>query len=140
MCNGQLLPINQNQAVFAVLGTTYGGDGQTTFGLPNLQGRVPLHTGGGFNLGQRGGEDFHILTNTEASHGHGAMANAATTDQASPAGHFWANSGLSNYSNTDGSAMAASGSAGGGQGHENRSPLLTLNFIIALVGIFPSRN
>jgi microcystin-dependent protein len=139
-CNGQLLPINQNQAIFSILGTTYGGDGRVNFGLPNLQGRVPLHTGGSFTLGQLGGQETHTLTNAEASHSHGGLANPAVTDQASPAGHFWANAALSNYSTTGGSAMAPSGPVGGGQGHENRSPFLVLNFIIALVGIFPSRN
>jgi microcystin-dependent protein len=142
LCNGQSLPINQNQALFSILGTTYGGNGQTTFNLPNLQGRVPLHTGGSFLLGQSAGEDGHTLSGGEASHTHAALANPAVTDQASPAGHFWANAGLSNFANTPNTLMAATAlsTVGGGQPHENRSPFLVLSFVIALAGIFPSRN
>src|ERR1700736_4283580 len=86
-CNGQLLPINQNQALFALLGTTYGGDGITTFALPNLQGRTPFHTGNGYTLGERGGEETHTLVSGEmATHLHRAVATSATPDVTSPAG------------------------------------------------------
>jgi microcystin-dependent protein len=141
-CNGQLLPINQNQALFSILGTTYGGDGRVNFALPNLQGRVPLHFGAGFNLGQVGGEAAHTLIATEAGHSHPAMANAGGADQASPSAHFWGNSQTSNYAAVADSSMAAgaASSVGGGQPHENQSPYLVLNYIIALQGIFPSRN
>jgi microcystin-dependent protein len=142
LCNGQTLPINQNQALFALLGTTYGGNGQTTFALPDLRGRVPLHTGGSFTtLGERAGEEAHTLNALEAAHSHAGIGNATTADQAAPTGHFWGNAGLSNYAAFANSSMAATVSTvGGGQSHENRSPYLTLNFVIALVGIFPSRN
>ncbi len=147
LCNGQFLPINQNQALFSLLGTTYGGNGQTTFALPDLRSRVPMHEGSGFTLGQVGGQEFHTLTVSEMpTHSHvvnpvaNAAANATVGD---PTGNFCANSGKSCYT-TDAPNNAMSPGAvtntGGSQPHENRSPFLVLNFCIALQGIFPSQN
>jgi microcystin-dependent protein len=155
LCNGQLLPINQNQALFSLLGTTYGGDGITTFALPDLRGRSPLHFGtnpaDGTNStqGENGGEETHTLTLAElAAHTHKAVASAASPgSQTSPAGNTWANGNLAAYSPNATVALAAQavGPAGGGAGgaaqpHENMAPFLVLNFIIAINGIFPSRN
>lgn len=142
-CNGQLLPINQNQALFSLLGTNYGGNGQTTFALPNLQGRTPLHVGNGFTLGQSGGETTHTLTINELpQHTHVVTASANTANQSSPANNFFANGNKTAYSTTPSSNMApaASSALGGSQPHENQSPYLVLSFCIALQGIFPSRN
>ena len=141
-CNGQLLPIIQNQALFAILGTTYGGDGRTTFGLPNLQTKSPIHTGGGFSLGQSGGEQNHTLSLTElAAHTHPAIGSSNAADQSNPASNFWA-TGQTIYSNAGNATMApqAVTNIGGSQAHNNMSPYLVLNFVIALQGIFPSRN
>jgi len=141
-CNGQLLPINQNQALFSILGTTYGGNGQTTFGLPNLQTRVPLHVGNGFSLGERGGELAHTLVVTELpTHFHVLQGTAANGDTPTPTtlanvNNFYSNVQQPNTSLTPGSI----GDTGGTQAHDNMSPYLVLNFIIALVGIFPSQN
>lgn len=150
MCNGQFMPINQNQALFSLLGTTYGGNGQTTFALPDLRSRIPFHRGNGFTLGQAGGEEAHTLTQSELpAHIHiltgnnavvGGTANATVV---SPIGSFWANDGKSIFSSSAAnSAMSPKtvSNVGGSQAHENRSPFLTLNFCIALVGIFPSPN
>ncbi len=146
LSNGQLLPINQNQALFSLLGTTYGGDGRVNFALPNLQGRVPIHMGNGFTLGQRGGEEAHTLTTSETGHSHPAtQANAtaaSSTAQASPASGYWGNPGLSNYATTFDISMSPNcvATAGGSQPHENRSPFLVITFLIALQGIFPTQN
>src|SRR5205085_2358824 len=144
LCNGQLLPINQNQALFSLLGTTYGGDGRTTFALPNLQGCTPVHAGNGHVLGESGGEETHTLAVGEmATHQHTAVATSTTPDATSPAGGFWGNAGVSAYSsNPPNATMApqAAGASGGGQPHQNLSPYLVLNFVIALQGIFPSRS
>ena len=145
LCNGQLLPINQNQALFSLLGTTYGGDGRTNFGLPNLQGRIPLHMGNGQVLGQNAGEQVHTLSISELpSHVHPAFCDSALGTQASPAGNFWAqdNNGNTPYSSSPGAAMngGALSVVGGNQAHLNMAPFLTLNFCIALQGIFPSQN
>ena len=140
-CNGQLLPINQNQALFALLGTTYGGNGQTTFALPDLRGKTPLHSDDlGFLLGQSGGEQSHTLTINElATHGHRALGAGTGGNQVSPANNYWADWGKSVYAATASALMAQGtvGPIGGGQSHENMSPYLVLNFIIALQGIFP---
>lgn len=144
MCNGQLLPINQNQALFSLLGTTYGGDGRVNFALPNLQGRVPVHAGSQYNLGQAGGETAHTLTAPEmAAHVHTPMASGARADRTSPSGNHWAaNGAYTAYSSSAGEAMSPDTVAqvGGSQPHENMSPYLVLNFCIALSGIYPSRN
>jgi microcystin-dependent protein len=149
-CNGQLLPINQNQALFSLLGTTYGGNGQTTFGLPDLRSRVPFHFGGSFVLGQAGGEENHTLTVNEIpNHGHtltaalnAVVGGSANATQPSPNGNFWANSGKTVYTTAAPNSQMAPGTVTtvGGQPHNNMSPFLTLNFCIALQGIFPSRN
>jgi len=144
LCNGQTLPINQNQALFALLGTTYGGDGQTNFQLPNLQGRVGMHMGNGHVLGERAGEENHTLTLNELpAHVHAAMSSNSAPDTPTPVNHTWANAAGNNaYSTTSNSTMNATaiGNTGGSQAHQNMQPYLTLNFIIALQGIFPSQN
>ena len=143
MCNGQLLPINQNQALFSLLGTTYGGDGRVNFALPNLQGRVPIHMGSGFVQGQAGGEEAHTLTLSEMpQHTHQASASALAAAQSGPANAFSTNDGRNAYAPVPNAAMApqAVSSVGGSQAHDNLSPLLVLNCCIALQGIFPSQN
>jgi len=142
-CNGQLMPINQNQALFSLLGTTYGGNGQVTFGLPDLRGRVPFHFGGGFVQGQTGGEENHTLITAEMpSHTHSVSANANSANQSSPASGYSANSGRGLFAPTSTGTMApaAVGNAGSNQPHSNLSPFLVVNFCIAVQGIFPSRN
>jgi microcystin-dependent protein len=142
-CNGQLLPINQNQALFSLLGTTYGGDGRVNFALPNLQGRIPLHMGQGFTLGERGGETSHTLNVSELpAHTHMPVGSTAGPSAPSASGNVWATfSGSNQYNTTQNAAMnpACITATGGSQPHENMSPYLVLNFIIALQGIFPSQ-
>jgi microcystin-dependent protein len=141
-CNGQLMPINQNQALFAILGTTYGGDGQTNFGLPNLQGRIPMHVGKGIVLGEMGGETSHILNISEIpAHNHVPVGSSANPDSTDPTGELWS-TGSGQYNTTANNAMnpACVSLAGGSQPHQNMSPYLVLNFVIALLGIFPTRN
>jgi len=158
MCNGQLLPINQNQALFSLLGTTYGGDGRVNFGLPNLQARIPMHMGSGHTLGEIGGENAHTLNISEmAQHNHLAAAAAVTADQGNPGHQPSATKALAQAHAATGSgpvnvnlygtgapskvfAANAIGTNGGSQAHENRQPFLVLNFCIALQGIFPSQN
>ncbi len=155
MCNGQVLSINQNQALFALLGTTYGGNGQTTFALPNLQGRAALHFGQGQGLngrvlGEVVGEQAHTLNVSEMPpHSHSAHF-AAAADSLTPAGKYWAAdpngnvtfsaTGNESMANVNGNGPRAIDNAGGSQPHQNMQPYLTLNFCIALQGIFPSRN
>jgi microcystin-dependent protein len=156
-CNGQLLPINQNQALFSILGTTYGGNGQTTFALPDFRGRAPIHRGDGYVLGQRGGEEAHTLTISElAAHNHTAACNsgsgtlAIATKTTVPQQHnAWALSTQNPYHSGVGQGLPAHTAAmnpsnisntGGSQPHTNMQPYLVLNFIIALIGIFPSQN
>ncbi len=142
-CNGQTMPINQNQALFALLGTTFGGDGITTFLLPDFRGRAPIEVGTQFTFGQKGGEELHTLVTAEmAGHTHTATASSAPSTLGPPTGNFWA-TGISQYAASPfNTAMAsqAIANAGGSQGHENRSPYLVINFIIALSGIFPTRS
>jgi microcystin-dependent protein len=144
LCNGQLMPINQNQALFSILGTTYGGDGRQTFALPNLQGRAAVHVGAGVNLGQLAGEASHTLTVSELpAHVHSALGTDQAPNQGSPVNNAWAkNTGVNTYGTQPNSAMnsTAVAPAGGSQPHENRQPFLILTFIIALQGIYPSQN
>lgn len=142
LCNGQLLPINQNQALFSLLGTTYGGDGRVNFALPDLRGRVPIHFGSGNTLGERAGEENHTLNINEIpAHVHPVSASNADPNQGLPTGNIWANgSGAYSSAASDSSMNPASiGSAGGSQPHANLQPYLALNFVIALQGIFPSQ-
>ena len=146
LCNGQLLPINQNQALFSLLGTTFGGDGRVNFALPDLRGRTPIHVGSGHTLGERGGEQAHTLSIAELpTHTHvaNASSNPASTNTPTSALVLAASSGSQLY--TPASAlqpMAAGGvtPVGGSQAHLNMQPFLTLSFCIALQGIFPSPN
>ena len=140
-CNGQLLPINQNQALFSILGTTYGGDGRLTFALPNLQACSPVHTGNGFTLGQRAGEGSHTLSLSELpAHAHVLQGVPANGDTPIPAALANANNLYSSSAPNTTLTPGSIGNAGGSQPHENMSPYLVLNFIIALQGIFPSQN
>jgi microcystin-dependent protein len=142
MCNGQLLPINQNQALFSLLGTMYGGNGQTTFALPELRGRVPMHAGTN-TQGSRFGEEAHTLTLGELpAHNHVVKANETSATQAAPGGAVLASSPNTYAPSTNLTTIhpGTLGNAGGGQAHENRQPYLALNWTIALQGIFPSRN
>ncbi|SEC28664.1 Microcystin-dependent protein [Rhizobiales bacterium GAS188] len=154
LCNGQLMPINQNQALFSLLGTTYGGDGRVNFGLPNLQGRVPIHMGSGFTLGNTSGEISHTLNQGEMpQHNHIMQARAAFNQgNPVPAANRSLREGLAATNpvsqvqlyGAGGNLVAFSPSAitntGGSQPHANQQPYLVLNMIIALQGIFPSQN
>jgi len=142
-CDGQLLPINQNQALFSLLGTTYGGDGRVNFGLPNLQGNVPIHMGSAHTLGERGGEQAHTLTISEIpTHTH--VFNGTTTSTggtAVPVNNYLAPT-ASMYgaaSNLTSVIPTSVTNTGGSQAHLNMQPYLVLNFSIALQGIFPSQ-
>lgn len=149
-CNGQLLPINQNDALFALIGTTYGGDGQSTFALPDLRGRVAIHQGQGpglspYVIGQLAGEETVSLTiNQVPAHTHTAVASASYSNTVSPAGAYWAPrartllfTGVANLVPMASTALAQTGS---GQPHDNMKPFLTLNYVIWLEGIFPTQN
>jgi microcystin-dependent protein len=143
LCNGQFMPINQNQALFSLLGTTYGGNGQTTFALPNLQGRLPIHMGNGHTLGEAAGSSAVTINIQQLpTHIHGLQAlnaNAATNEGANG---FLAQTSNLYHSPTNLTTLHPSSvsSVGGSQPHNNMMPYLVLNFIIALQGIFPSRN
>jgi microcystin-dependent protein len=143
-CNGQQLPINQNQALFSLLGTMYGGNGQTTFGLPDFRGKIPLHVGSGHTQGETGGQTAHTVTMSEMpAHVHFLnVTNDASTASAPDSTVVVSHSQSNAYgAATNLVAMAPTvGNVGGSQPHENRQPYLVLNFIIALQGIFPSRN
>ncbi|MFN8429043.1 MAG: tail fiber protein [Spirosomataceae bacterium] len=148
LCNGQLLPINQNQALFSLLGTTFGGDGRVNFALPDNRGRTPIHVGSGHNLGERGGEQAHTLTIFELpahTHAVGAVSSGSVTGNLTSAtGNLLATSTPNNiYSGNLASPSAGLNAGmvtnvGGSQPHLNMQPFLTLSFCIALQGIFPS--
>ncbi len=151
LCNGQLLSINQNQALFSLLGTTYGGNGQTTFALPDLRGRAPMHVNNSVSpnfhdLGEKSGSASHILTISEMpSHLHTAVANSNLGNTQSPVGAFLANTGNSDtdFSNQTSNTELNSntvGATGGSQPFSLMKPYIGINYIIALQGIFPSRN
>jgi len=150
-CNGQLMPINQNQALFSLLGTTYGGDGRTNFSLPNLQGRVPTHMGNGHVLGERGGEENHtLILNELPQHTHALGVNSGTANKNSPVNNVLATASANIYESPGAAVPMGQGgggpipltisNVGGSQPHTNLQPYLVLSFCIALQGIFPSRN
>ena len=143
-CDGTLLPIDQNDALFNLIGTTYGGDGQTTFGLPDLRGRIPVHQGNGFQLGQLSGTETVTLPTAQIpSHNHAVAANSNTGSSGNPQGNIVAGSTLTPYDTTAAAnQMGGSGigQTGGSQPHDNIMPYQCVNYIIALEGIFPPRN
>jgi len=143
-CDGALLPISQYSDLYSLIGITYGGDGTTNFALPDLRGRLPVHQGNGYPIGQKNGvETVNLAAGNLPAHQHAVRANAGTGNQSSPANGVWAAVTSARYSaNQPNLAMKSSlvGAAGGGQPHDNTMPFLALNFIIALNGIFPSRD
>jgi microcystin-dependent protein len=147
-CDGQILPINQNQSLYSLLGTTYGGDGRTSFALPDMRGRTPMHVGDGISQGERAGEETHELQEAEIpAHSHQAKASSTTASSASGAGNLLGQTAggrrpLTPYGGlTQTTALASNQiSTTGGQGHNNMQPYLALYFVIALQGLFPSRN
>ncbi|MCW2765666.1 MAG: phage tail protein [Nocardioides sp.] len=144
-CEGQTMPISSNQALFSLLGTTYGGDGIQTFALPDLRGRAPVHfdsSGNSFHLGERAGEETHVLTQAEIpAHTHVVSARATATT-AAPDGALWAESLQTAFGTGSNTTMSpgALGAAGQGQAHDNMPPYLAITSGICVVGIFPSRN
>lgn len=142
-CNGALLPINQNQALFSLLGTTYGGDGRVNFALPDLRGRTPIHIGNGHTFGERGGEQAHTLTIAELpthSHTLAGTSSAANSNNATNAMLGAVNNSYGAVQNLVALSSATLINTGGGQAHLNMQPFSTVNFSIALQGIFPSPN
>jgi microcystin-dependent protein len=149
LCDGQLLPINQNQPLFSLLGTTFGGDGRVNFALPDLRGRTPIHVGGGFTLGERGGEQGHTLSIAEIpTHTHVLNGSSTQGNSVNPrtvnGGNVFAKDPGNAYSNNAQNLTALNpasiANVGGSQAHLNMQPFLTLSFCIALQGIFPSPN
>ncbi len=148
LCNGQLMPINQNQALFSLLGTTYGGDGRVNFALPNLQGQVAMHFGQGFTIGNQGGEENHLLIQSELpAHNHMVPAFSGAGDKANPINSWPASTAPAQVYSAGGGGSTLTAmnpamvtNAGGSQPHVNMMPYQVLNFIIALQGIFPSQN
>jgi|SRR5690606_25953513 len=146
LCNGQLLPIGQNQALFALLGTNYGGDGRVNFALPDLRSRVPIHVGNGHSLGERGGEPAHTLSISELpTHTHLMQASGEAANRSTPGGAAFARPTAANIYRDQPTAQgalnpAAVTSTGGSHAHLNMQPFLVLSFCIALQGIFPSPN
>ncbi len=147
-CDGQILPINQNQSLYSLLGTTYGGDGRTSFALPDLRSRTPVHKGDGYQLGQKGGAETVTLTAAQiAAHTHAAKASSTTANDRDPGGHVLAAAPVPDQIYRDPAASSTTAlrsgtvaNAGGGQAHNNMQPYTTLSFCIALRGLFPSRN
>jgi microcystin-dependent protein len=147
LCQGQLLAISQNAALFNLIGTTYGGDGITTFALPNLQSRVPVHQANGFSVGQSAGEETVTLTVSQIpSHSHVPQANSKAGTANGPGSNVWASSATANQFSTAAPNVAntlaanAVASAGSSQPHDNMVPFLVINFIISMFGIFPTQN
>jgi len=144
LCNGQLLPINQNQALFSLLGTTYGGDGRTNFALPDLRTRTPIHFGSGYSLGQKGGEASHTLNQTEMpSHTHTLEGTNTSATLDVPGGNVIGQPSINGFgpaANPGAMNPGTIANTGGSQAHENMQPYTTLSFCIALQGIFPSPN
>jgi microcystin-dependent protein len=142
LCNGQFLPINQNQALFSLLGTTFGGNGQTTFALPDFRGRIPIHVGAGHVAGERAGQETHTITQSEMpQHVHLMSASStATGGTATPNGNYLGGANNAYHAAASLTSLAPTSitNQGGSQPHENRQPFLALNFMIALIGIFPS--
>jgi microcystin-dependent protein len=144
-CDGQLLPINQNQPLFALLGTTFGGDGRVNFALPDLRSRTPIHNGSGHTLGERGGEQAHTLSIAETpTHVHSLIGVSEDGDTPDPTGHLLASPLTQIYRPVSGAALTTLRpdtvtNVGGSQAHLNMQPFLTLSFCIALQGIFPSQ-
>ena len=142
-CDGQLLPISEYETLFNLIGTTYGGDGQSTFALPDLRSRVPIHAGQGYFLAQTGGAETVILAQNQIpSHAHVPLAQGVPGNQSTPANGVWAASALNQFTpNAPNSTMstAALGATGGGQPHDNMVPFQAVDFIISLLGIFPSQ-
>ena len=142
-CDGQILPINQNQSLYSLLGTTYGGDGETSFALPDLRGRAPAHVGQQIQLGQRSGEETHTLAANEMpQHRHQTSARDVPATSRDPVGRVLAQT-LNLYRDATDLVSARAGTitnTGGGQAHENMQPYLALNYVIALQGLFPSPN
>ena len=142
-CNGQLMPINQNQALFSLLGTTYGGDGRVNFALPDLRGRTPIHFGSGHTLGEKGGEQAHTISIAEMpTHTHVFSGTTADSDTPVPTGNLFGTvanvyTPPANFTSLN---PATIGNTGGSQAHLNMEPFLVLTFCIALQGIFPSQN
>lgn len=147
-CDGQILPINQNQSLYSLLGTTYGGDGRTSFGLPDMRGRVPIHVGNGHREGQKDGEETHTLQGNEMpQHNHVFYASASTANQPLSSGVLARTTAGDIYRDSSlvptGLTTLRSGTVtnvGGGQAHDNMMPYIAMNFCIALRGLFPSRN
>jgi microcystin-dependent protein len=142
-CDGAIMPIATNQALFSLLGTYYGGNGTTTFALPDLRGRVPVHTGNGVTIGQSAGEEAHTLTQAEMpAHSHIAYASNLSGSTKSAQGSVWAQTDYEKYSTTGDQWMnnQALASVGGNLAHTNMQPYIGLNFCIALTGIYPTRN
>lgn len=141
-CDGRLLSIAQNQALYAVLGPTYGGDGQTTFALPDLRGRVPVHIGNGIQLGERAGEEMHALTVHEMPvHAHIVSGSSSSADKMEASGGTWAKGGA--YTKVIPDVLMSQNAlsrTGGGQAHNNMQPYSTARYCIALTGIFPTRD
>jgi microcystin-dependent protein len=149
LCDGQILPINQNQSLFSLLGTTYGGDGRTSFGLPDLRGRAPLHSDSGHPLGQKTGEEAHALgVGGLPSHTHDAQATSASANSTDGTGRLLGDTTGARFAITpyDGGTQSSqtltpgSITSAASQRHDNMQPYLAINFCIALQGLFPSRN
>lgn len=147
LCDGQILPINQNQSLFSILGTIYGGDGETSFALPDLRGRAPIHVGnnGGadYQQGAKGGQEQHVLTQSEMpAHSHPVNGSTADADSGSPAGRVFAYAEEETYAQDRSATFSSKAVAntGNSSAHNNMQPYLTVNFQIALQGLFPSEN